>query len=97
MFAVVLCHNQIITNMKNIYVLSVGDYDRYFNKLDDAIKSAKVWKETFYRDMNLTEIHQAMKDYNIALVGSMDDKWNGEFGTNKYGSVNVTIKRRATE
>ena len=80
--------------MKNIYVLSVGDYDRYFNKLDDALKSASTWKENFYREIRLAEIHKDMKDYNIAIVGSMDDRWDGEFGTNRYGSVNVVIKRR---
>ena len=94
MFFVVLCHNQIITIMKNIYVLSVGDFDRYYSNLDKAIRSAKGWEEKFYRNVSLEEIHKEMRDYNIALVGSMDDRWNGEFGTNKYGSVNVVIKRK---
>ena len=83
--------------MKNIYVLSVGDYDRYFNELDDAIRSAKVWSEKFYREMRLTEIREEMEDYGITLVGSMDDRWDGEFGTNKYGGVNVVIKRKRVE
>ncbi len=94
MFVVVLCHNQIITIMENIYVLSVGDYDRYFANLNDAIKSAKTFEERFDNNICVTQVHREIRDYNMVLVGSMNDRWKGELGTNKYGRVNVIIKCR---
>ena len=80
--------------MKNIYVLSVGNYDRYYSNINKAIKSASTWEEDYTTEMNIEEIKAEVKEYNISLVGCMADKFNGGLGTNEFGEISVIISRK---